>query len=399
VSCALVLLLSLFACPSAVAQDKGAEAPSATAPPVQRNPAPVVTPEARKTALARDPASLKHGDAGRWKDFDAAKMKPDELPPGMGEVRDALYEGDMPHALAALYAVLDAVPEFPPALHQLGVLYFRLQRYGDSMIAFERFLAVVPHKIGETRALGHDYYSLGRYADARAHYERVLAAAPKDAEAVRGLALANMRLGDNDKALTLLKHAIELDPKLDEAWTWMAQILFDRDDAQAALEAVQHAREIAPFEPRPWFLLGQILLELGRENEGLGARARFEELTAAAQEARSLETRLLYDPHQPLLYGRLVEIHRSTGNVAKAREALAKLLRERPDDVSLRIYALDVLMKLGDAEGARLAATVLEHKGADDAEAWKHLEQYYASVKDRVKQLQAGEHYRRLKRD
>jgi len=399
VSCALVLLLALLASGSTGAQDKGAEAPSATASSVQRNPAPVATPEARKLALARDPAALKHAEPGRWKDFDAARLKPEDVPQAMGEVRDALVEGDMPRALVALYSILDAVPEFPPALHQLGVLYFRLQRYGDSMIAFERFLAVVPHKIGETRALGHDYYSLGRYADARAHYERVLAAAPKDAEATRGLALANMRLGDNDKALALLKHALELDPKLDEAWTWTAQILLDQDDVKAALEAVQHARDIAPFEPRPWFLLGQILLELGRENEGLGARARFDELTAAAQEVRSLENRLLYDPHQPLLYGRLVEIHRATGNIPKAREALARLLRERPDDVSLRIYALDVLMKLGDLEGAKLAATVLEHKGADDAEAWKHLELYYASVKERVKQLQAGERYRRLKRD
>jgi Flp pilus assembly protein TadD len=314
-------------------------------------------------------------------------------------VRDALVDGDMPRALVVLYSILDAVPEFPPALHQLGVLYFRLQRYGDSLVAFERFLAVVPHKIGETRALGHDYYSLGRYADARAHYERVIAASPKDAEAVRGLALANMRLGDTDKSLALLKRALELDPKLDEAWTWMAQILFDRDELDAALEAAGHARDLAPFEPRPWFLLGQILMELGRDNEGLGARARFDELTAAAQEVRSLETRLLYDPHQPLLYGRLTEIHRGTGNVAKARESLAKLLRERPDDVSLRIYALDVLMKLGDAAGAKLAAAVLEHKGVDDPEAWKHLEEYYASVKERVKQLQAGERYRRLKRD
>lgn len=351
----------------------------------------------RAATLRRDPRTLPRAPEDRWKTFGETPLRAEDVPPGMHTARKALLEDDLPAALTALYALLESQPDYPPALHQMGVIFFRLQRYLDAVEVFERFVRHVPRKVGETRTLGHCYYSLGDYAKARAHYERVLAQAPEEIEAVRGLALSYMRLGDGTKALELLAQVVHVDPNHADAWAWQAQILFDAGRSDEALAAAARARDIEPHEPRNWFLLGRILLELGREDEGRAAQARYSELQEIAQEIRSVETRLEYRPHQLPLLLRLVELHRKSGDVPRTRTALARVLAERPADVDLRIFTLDVLEDMGDADGARVAARTLETVCRDDAAAWKRLEAYYARLKDLQSQLRAGERYRRLK--
>jgi tetratricopeptide (TPR) repeat protein len=350
----------------------------------------------RHAVLKRDPHDLPRASDDRWKSFGETPIRPEDVPSGILAARDALMANDLPMALQALYTLLDAEPEYPPALHQMGVLYFKLQRYSDAVEVFERFLRQAPQKIGQTRTLGHCYYTLGDYAKAKAHYERVLAVAPDEIEAVRGLALSHMRLGDGAKALELLARVLEAQPDHADAWTWRAHILFDLGRTEEALAAAEKSRDLDPYEPRSWFVLGRVLLELGREDEGLAAHARFNELQEIAQDLRSLESRLEFRPHQLPLLLQVVELHRKSGDVARTRTALAHALSERPTDVRLRILALDVLEDLHDADGARVAAKSLESVGADEASAWQRLELYYARLKDLPNQLRAGERYRRL---
>lgn len=384
------LLLAILATAPTATQDEGKSA-AAAADPV-RDPV-------RLAASGQDPRALPRADEGRWKDFETTAPRPDEIPPGVREAFEALRDHDPLLALAELFRALRAQPDYPPALYESGVVYFRLQRYGDAIVVLERFLRHVPGRIGDTRVLGHCYYSLGDYSRAKAHYGRVLAASPDDVEALRGLGLCEMRLGDSKRALELLAAVLEKQPAHAEAWAWRARILCDEDRSAEALEAAVRARDLQPWEPRPWFLLGQILADLGREGEGAAALARYRELNALAQESRSIGTRLRFDPHQVPLLARLVDVHRGTGNVPGAREALARLAKERPTDVDLRILAVDVLESMEDADGARLAATSLAQRCADEWKAWKRLETYYARLRDRQKQLEAGERYRRLKPD
>lgn len=367
--------------------------------PQGKVPAPTVsvtTETPRALALRRDPHLLPHAAADRWKSFGDPPPRPEDIPNGMRTARAALLEQDLPAALTELYAVLDAEPDYPPALHQMGVLYFRLQRYSDAIEVFERFVQHVPSKVGETRTLGHCYYSLGDYARAKAHYERVLAAGPKEVEALRGLALSCMRLGDAPKALELLGQVVELEPKHADAWAWRAQILFDIGRSDEALTAATRARDLDPYEPRPWFLLGRILLDLGRDDEGAAAQSRYGELQSIGEELHSVEVGLEYGPHQLPLLMRMAQLRRATGDVARTRTALAHVLAERPADATLRIFALDLLEDMGDAEGARMAARSLEMSCPDDPAAWKRLEAYFTRQKDVPNQLRSGDRYRRL---
>lgn len=357
---------------------------------------PPVTAGARTIALRRDPTSLPKSAPDRWKGFDAARLKAADMPAEMELVRAAIFAGDMPEALDGLYRVLDRVPEFPPALHQMGVLYFRLQRYGDSIVPLERYVALVPSRVGDTRVLGHDYYSLGRYGDAEAHYQRVLATSPADVEALRGLALTRMRRGDAQSALALLTRVVEAQPDHAEAWNAIAQIRFDQGESDDALAAAERARALDPFDPRAWFILGRVLLDLGREAEGRAARARFDELSIAAQAIRRLETRRLYAPHDVAIGVGLLEAQRKIGNGAKVQEALAFLRRESPRDVGLAIRALDALAELRDDPGAKAAARRLSELAGSSLPAWKRLEAWYASTGDVEGQAHAAERARAL---
>jgi tetratricopeptide (TPR) repeat protein len=348
-------------------------------------------------ALRRDPRRLsqraREGPrAPGFVESDAAS-----LPAGMREAVAAIRERDLPKALASLYRVLDVEPNYPPALYEMGIVYFRLQRYGDAAAVLEKYLAAAPKKIGETRALGHCYYSLGDYAHAKAHYDRVLASSPRDAEAWRGLALSEMHLGNSKTALTDLERVLEIDPDHADAWAWKAELLFEVDRSQDALAAAEKARDLDRWQPRAWFLMGRILLDLGREKEGLAAQTRYRDLAAVTEEVRSIESRLEYAPHDTTSLVRLVELHRSTGNGPSARAALARLVKERPLAVDLRIFALDVLEGMEDADGARTAAMAMRQHCPDDWRAWERLERYYGRTGQRLEQTQAGERAHRLK--
>lgn len=346
--------------------------------------------------LQLDPRTLPRAPQGRWKDFDAARLRAEDLPPEMRAVQGALETQDFPRALAGLQAALRGTPDFPPAWHQLGVLYFRLQRYGDGAACLERYLALVPQRVGDTRVLGHCYYSLGDYAGARAHYERVLAVHPDEVEALRGHALARMRLGEAKAALAELERVLELAPRHAEAWEWKALILFESEALEPALAAAQRAREIDPFSARAWFLCGRAAAELGRDAEAQAAQRRFQELNALAGELRQVESDLCYRPRDIALLERRAALHARSGDRARTREDLARLVAVDPASLELRLFGLDLLGSLGDFEAARLVAQELERLGAQDAATWKRLEEFYARTQEREKQLEAAARYRRL---
>lgn len=363
---------------------------SSPPPPLPDRPAGNGMDAATLEALRRNPRELTRSPEGGPTDSG-------DPPPAMRTAVFAIAERDFPRALVDLYQVLDARPDYPPALYEMGVVYFRLQRYGDAVAVLERYLDVTPGAIGKTRVLGHCYYSLGDYARAKLHYERVLAVSERDAEAWRGLALSVMHLGDAKTALAHLDRVLELDPEHAEAWVWKADLLFESDRVEEALVAAEKARDLDQWEPRAWYLLGRILLELGREEQGLAAQSRYRELSAITEEVRSVENRLAYNPHQVPLLVRLVELHRSAANLPAVRRVLDRLTRERESDVELRVLALDVFEQFGDGVGARAAALALKECCSQDWRTWSRLEKFYGRLGERREQVEAGEKARRLR--
>ncbi len=402
---AAVALLALLAAPApglapalALAQEGGA-----ADEPVLDEP---LFDEAVRPILDRRPEDLPRAEPGRW----AGAFEPEttravlgsiapERLAAYGQAEAAYVAGDFPRALERLYAVLDGEPDAPPALLLLGTTYFRLRRYGDTIVALERFVEVAPSQVWRTQALGHAYYSLGRYAEARDHYERLLGALAGDSvEALRGLGLAHMRLGDEERALEVLGRVVELRPHHADALGWIAQIRYDRGELEEALAAIERSREHDPYTPRVWFLTFRILFELGRDEEARAAQERWREVDRLVQDIRNVEGRLLFEPRDFGLALQLVELYRELGDRDGVREALERTLFARPpevEEVEARIHVLDVLVGTGDLDGARAAARALELACPHEARTWDRLREFYARIGDRDAEIRAGERYLR----
>lgn len=361
----------------------------------QDDASPETAPEV-PAILLRTPHELPVSEPGAWKDWDPREL-PEVLRPMMGEFARSYRAGELPVALGHLFEALEAAPDYPACLHQGGVIYFKLRRYGDAQELFERFCRVAPESLVQTRALGHCYYSLGEYDKALEHYARILELDPTLVEARRGLALSHFRTGEPARALEELERVVAEVPTHADAWTWIAQIHYDEDRTEEALTAVEEALAIDAFEPRPWFLKTQVLWDLDREEDGDAAHARFQELSAVAQEVRFLEARLALDPHQLDLLQALVQKHGSVGNFAAARQASSRILIERRGELSARVWVLDALDALGDREGATAAALAVEEAAGDDAAVWQRLSRFWRDAGDRTREVRAAERYLRLK--
>ncbi|QDU69221.1 tetratricopeptide repeat protein [Engelhardtia mirabilis] len=357
--------------------------------------------------LKRTPDELPRASGEPWaglfelgSDQAIAEHLGEETVRALGEIELAYRASDFPATLEGLYVLLEAQPDLPPALVILGTTYFRLRRYGDAVVAYERLLEVSPSQVWRTQALGHAYYSLGEYERARDHYDAVLAAQPEpSSEAVRGLALANLRLGEEDRALELFDRVLELDPSNWEAQAWIAQVRFDRGEVDLARTAAEAARALAPHEPRPWYILTNVLYDLGLDEQAEATEERWRELDSLAQGTRRVRSMLMFQPDSYALAVELVELCRQSGDRAGVREGLDRMVHNRPNDirqVDVYIFALDCLQEIGDHAAADVAAEALATDCADEVDTWRRLETYYAMRRDRKRQIEAGELYRRM---
>lgn len=408
--CSMVLVLSLGAVRSQiegsasielnVSAEIAQEVPSATGAATVEVPSP-------DNPFERRPSDLPRAEPGHWDGLFAKLASEDaarELIPQALRDRQSLAEAlyqlrDYRASLSELYGILEETPDFPPALIVLGTALFRLRRYGDATVVLERFIEVAPDQMARTQVLGHSHYSLGDYAAARGHYERVIAAGTDSPGAIRGLALAHWRSGDVERALELLDTTLARFPDHYETLIWKAQLLYEEESFADALHLAERAQALASHEPRPLFLQSRCLFELERDDEAEARRERWRELDSLTQEVRRLEGRIPFEPAPYGLAIELAQLCRRTRDSETARDALAVAERTRPDEVGVvdfRLFALEVLWDIGDRDGAAVAARALEVDGAEDARAWKRLEQYYAQIRDRRRQIEAGERWRRL---
>lgn len=368
-----------------LAVELGSRGPAAQGPAVQ---APA--------AQGRSPAELARAEPGTW----AGLYTPEGLSRAIVEALPrAVFEGMQsaertyrarryPETLASLYAVLDAAPDFPPALLLLGNTHYRLRRYRDSADALERYLVHAPEQLFRTQALGHDLYTLGEYPAALAHYERVRVALeaagyPLGASLVRGIALCHMREGDAEAALRGLDEVLARDPGDPEALVWRAQVLLDEDRLDEAVVAAARARDAAPYEPRPWFLLSQALTWSGREDEAAEVRARWKVIDGLIQALRQAEATLLFEPDN---YGEALRVFDLKAQLGDGPGALAAFPRARAlrplevPDLLLLVHAVVALTGVDEPAVAAPLAAELEERAGSLAPAWEALAEWYTAT-------------------
>lgn len=251
---------------------------------------------------------------------------------------DAYQGDDLLLCVARALQLLIEEPDYPPALLLLGVANYRLQRYGEGVACYERFLKHAPNELARTRQLGHCYHSVGRSQEAQAHYTRLLVLQPGDFVALRSLAVVRLQTGDAQGAVTDLERVLKAQPEDREALYWFAAALYELEDSERSLAAARTARDANAYSSRVWYLYAQVLFDAGEQAAGQAAQRRHQELQSAEAAIRGWQQELYLHPKQVAAAEKIARLYLTSGNLVQAQRAyrkLAQLAQEQGDAETL----------------------------------------------------------------
>ncbi|MBS0384394.1 MAG: tetratricopeptide repeat protein, partial [Proteobacteria bacterium] len=117
-----------------------------------------------------------------------------------------------------LRSIIDLVPDYLPARHNLSQLLMGLGKYGEAL-AIARYLVVRdPNNVGARKLLAAALGLVGEYASAADIYRRLLAEDASRASIWMALGHTMKTLGNAPEAIDAYRKAIALEPGLGEAY-------------------------------------------------------------------------------------------------------------------------------------------------------------------------------------
>ncbi|HET9627414.1 MAG TPA: putative 2OG-Fe(II) oxygenase [Kofleriaceae bacterium] len=200
--------------------------------------------------------------------------------------------GALEDAAAAFTAALTAQPGSRAALHGLGVVRLRQDRFAAALRCFTALAAAAPSMPGLAYHTGVAHQGLGDEAAAAAAFRRALVRDPGCLPALNNLCVALLRTGEPAEALAVCARFLALAPASPKVHAYQAAALLALGDRAAALRLLDFERlvvqlDVAPLVPHNAALAAAILAHpsLCFEPAGKstrGGRQTGELLTAAA---------------------------------------------------------------------------------------------------------------------
>jgi tetratricopeptide (TPR) repeat protein len=146
----------------------------------------------------------------------------------------------------------------------LGALFGRIGRLQDSLIAYQRALAIFPNYTEAHSNLGNTLKELGRLEDAETSYRKAIEIKPDLTEAHYNLGITLQELGRLEDAEVSYNKAIEIKPDYAEAHSNLGNTLKELGRLEDAEASYNKAIEIKPDYAEAHSNLGITLQELGR---------------------------------------------------------------------------------------------------------------------------------------
>lgn len=283
--------------------------------------------------------------------------------------RHKLLTGNGPEAVTSLRAALDAKPDWPEALHLLGVA---LSAKGDHLAAraeLARALELDPSLLDTKKALAHVHSKLGEWDYAIDLLRAYVQERPGDEKARLMLTQALVQTKDLGGAIEVVE-AIPADQRGAEAYFAIGRIEEARGNIESARTAFLAARELQPENPRLLMRLLQLDLREGRLEDSRkwieeavaklpeNAQLRQLEGVVAQEEGRMEDAEAAYrkaielDPSDLGAYRRLARFLVGSGRMEETAQTYEKALEVDPDNANLHHF-LGVIYELsGDRERA-----------------------------------------------
>jgi tetratricopeptide (TPR) repeat protein len=253
----------------------------------------------------------------------------------------------------ALQAQTAAHPADSPAMRQLQQAV-SLAEHGDPQGAMNialRLLEQNPKFVPAMKLKGMLLEESGRAAEAAAVYEEALKLSPNDADLLLKTGIYKLAAGNREEAIKLLQHCIRILPGDGDAQYYLAQAYHLNGQDDLALRAIRLSLKAEPDNPSVWQKYGELLSSTGNYQEGLRWLLK-------AQHADATLPRLDYDigaadyelmdlPGAAQNLAHAVEVHPDDMHALEllasaqiklehwheARDAYARLLASKPDDV------------------------------------------------------------------
>lgn len=242
-----------------------------------------------------------------------------------------------------------------PAGQKAEVLVLRANAFAgkgnvaEAMKILEEAKALDPRSVSVRLAQATMNARKGDLATANKLIEEVLSLAPDDAAAWNMRASLKQATGDHQGALASYGKAVTLSPNYLDPRLNRAGLLIDLgriDEADRDLAAI---KEIKPLEPRAAYYRALVAT---RRGNGAAAKAALEEVTGMLDKVPAAT---LVNNKQVLMLNALA--HYDLGNLEKAADKLAVLLRRYPGDLAANKLQARIYLDAGNHAGA---STLLE---------------------------------------
>jgi Flp pilus assembly protein TadD len=157
--------------------------------------------------------------------------------------------GRLSEAEKILDHILSAAPDEPAALHQKGVLLFRMGRHLAAAEMIERAISVAPDIMAFRRNLCPIYERLGRYDDALRVGRQALDRDFHDFQTLHNLAVTHYRRLELDQSIACARRALALDPAAPGPHFELAEALLLRGEFAEGLREYEWRYRIAGAPP------------------------------------------------------------------------------------------------------------------------------------------------------
>jgi protein O-GlcNAc transferase len=283
------------------------------------------------------------------------------------------YEaGRLTEAEAACNQFLQRWPDYPGALHYLGLIRFELGDAEAALISIQRAVNLEPDYAEAHFDLGNVLFSQAKLDEAVASYERAIAYQPEFAEAHVNLGRAYLALGKLDEAAAQCQQAIALASDLPEAHYNFAQVLQTQGRLEESAATYIRSVELGMSTADVYSQLGNVLLALGRSEQAvisyrqsisvepgraevhcslgvaLKQLGRLEEAQSSYQQAIALRADFAE------AYNNLGNVYLVQGKLPQAAADYRYAITLQPDFVDAQINLANVLYRQGELAEAEV---------------------------------------------
>jgi tetratricopeptide (TPR) repeat protein len=303
-----------------------------------------------------------------------------EAAPGRNDLREALGEsyfrsGKINQSIEEFKRVIEAGPS-ARAYSFLGLALAHLGRFDEAKQDFQNGLKLEPHNNFCLFQLGNIAKLQGDSAGAEAIFLKVLRSSPDYPDAL--LELADIRIQGKkfSEAAELLRKYVRVSTNPSVGYYKLAMVeksLHQTKAAERDLAQFQELSKDSPVASHPYDHLFDYL----------DHRAKLDPHAQAQQDLAALGEQIKLHPDQPEILYALAEAYLKAGDVEEARNAIARLDKERPDDSRTLTGAGVLLARYGLYDDAiqHFQAALQAKPGADDvsfdlADAYIHKGTY-----------------------